>query len=306
MTTLQLKLVLAIKDHGSISNAAKELEISQPNASNYVKVLEQEVGFEIFRRSSTGMTVTPKGEQFLIYARQIADMNDKALNLRNAEEIYRLRLGTVNYYAVAEPFFQICADHRDDAKADLCLYNVSISDGIARLLRHNLDVVAVAIMKHQVVGLTRECQSAGVELHSICEIPSVIMLRKNHPAIKDGRCLNITQGSDAMKDFPYVGMRNLSETSASTDYNDTDFVQCSYKVLVDDTNMRLRIIEATNGFGFGIQSSYRMISQFDITHFPVPGITLELFCLTLPGSEKQIAVKDYLKLLKKEMSKISL
>jgi len=217
MTTLQLKLVLAIKEYGSISNAAKELDISQPNASNYVKVLEQELGFEIFRRLSTGMTVTPKGEQFLIYARQITDMNDKAMNLRNAEDVYRLRLGTVNYYSVAEPFFQICAEHRDDAKNDLCLYNVSIFDGIQRLLRQNLDIVAVPVMKHQLVGLKRECQSAGVEIRSICEIPSVIMLRNGHPAIKDGRCMNITQGSDAMKDFPYIGMRNLSETSASTD-----------------------------------------------------------------------------------------
>jgi len=70
--------------------------------------------------------------------------------------------------------------------------------------------------------------------------------------------------------------------------------------------MRLRMIEATNGFGFGIQSSYRLFSQFDITYFPVPGVTLELLCLTLPEAEKQPAVKDYLMLLKKEMSRISL
>jgi len=302
MTTLQIKLAVAIKDFGSISNAAKALEISQPNASNYIKALEQELGFSVFQRARTGVEVTPKGEEFLIYARQMLEMNDKAMKLRDTNEVYRLRLGTVNYYTAVEPFFELCTAHRDNAKNDFCLYNVSVSDGIQKLLHHSLDVVAVPIMRHQVVGLIRECKLAGIEMHDICDIPAVIMVRKNHPAAFDGRCMNIVQGSDAMKEFPYVGMRNLAENPGPNDYNDSDFIQCSYKILVDDTNMRLRMIEATNGFGFGILSSYKMMSQFSLDHFPVPNFSLHLYCLTLPNALKQCPIADYVASLKNEMS----
>jgi DNA-binding transcriptional LysR family regulator len=48
MTLQQLKYILAIVDCGSISEAAKQLYISQPSLSNAVKELEEEFGIEIF------------------------------------------------------------------------------------------------------------------------------------------------------------------------------------------------------------------------------------------------------------------
>ena len=71
MTLQQLKYVIAIADSGSVNAASKRLYVSQPSLSSAVKDLEEEVGFEVFRRSNRGVIITAQGEEFLNYARQV-------------------------------------------------------------------------------------------------------------------------------------------------------------------------------------------------------------------------------------------
>ena len=71
MTLQQLKYVIEIADSGSVNAASKNLYVSQPSLSGAVKSLEEEIGFELFRRSNRGVTVTAEGEEFLNYARQV-------------------------------------------------------------------------------------------------------------------------------------------------------------------------------------------------------------------------------------------
>lgn len=73
MTLQQLRYAVAIADHKSMNKAAAELFISQPSLSNTIKDLEDEIHIEIFERSNRGIVITPKGEEFLGYARQMLD-----------------------------------------------------------------------------------------------------------------------------------------------------------------------------------------------------------------------------------------
>ena len=70
MTLQQLKYIIGIVNSGSINEAAKRLFISQPSLSKAVRELENELNFEIFRRSSKGIS----------------------LKSRSCREFYRLRL----------------------------------------------------------------------------------------------------------------------------------------------------------------------------------------------------------------------
>ena len=71
MTIQQLKYILAVAEVGSITEAAKQLFISQPSLSNSIKETEKEAGITIFIRSRTGITLTKEGTEFLGYARQV-------------------------------------------------------------------------------------------------------------------------------------------------------------------------------------------------------------------------------------------
>ena len=73
MTLQQLQQVIMIADCGSMNEAAKKLFVSQPNLSSVVKELEEETGITIFLRSNRGIVITPEGEEFIGYARQVAE-----------------------------------------------------------------------------------------------------------------------------------------------------------------------------------------------------------------------------------------
>ncbi len=76
MTLNQLKYVIALSKEKSISEAAKKLFISQPSLTASLKGLEEEVGFDIFLRTKSGISLTAKGEEFLGYAKSVMDQFD--------------------------------------------------------------------------------------------------------------------------------------------------------------------------------------------------------------------------------------
>lgn len=76
MTLLQLKYIVKIVECGSMNEASHALYVSQPALSSSVKELENELGIEIFTRSSQGIALTVDGAEFLTYARQVLDQAD--------------------------------------------------------------------------------------------------------------------------------------------------------------------------------------------------------------------------------------
>ena len=52
MTSLQVQYFLKVAESMSFSKAAEELYVSQPSVSRQVQLLEQELGFSLFDRSS--------------------------------------------------------------------------------------------------------------------------------------------------------------------------------------------------------------------------------------------------------------
>jgi len=76
MTLQQLRYIIKIVECGSITEAAKQLFISQPSLSNAVKELETELGIEIFYRTTKGISLSIDGTEFLSYARQVVEQTE--------------------------------------------------------------------------------------------------------------------------------------------------------------------------------------------------------------------------------------
>jgi len=83
-----LKYIVSVAEIGSITEAAKRLHISQPSLSAALKEAEKEVGFEIFKRSRSGIALTKEGVELLGYARQVI----QEMNLLEDRFISKLRL----------------------------------------------------------------------------------------------------------------------------------------------------------------------------------------------------------------------
>lgn len=71
MDLRQLKYFVAVFEHGNLSRAAEDIPISQPALTRSVKMLEDELGVELFERHARGAAPTPAGERFYHHAKSI-------------------------------------------------------------------------------------------------------------------------------------------------------------------------------------------------------------------------------------------
>ena len=76
MTLQQLKYVVTVAEKGTLSDAAKELFVSQPALTKAIKELEDEMNVSIFNRTNKGVIVSLEGDRFLGYARQVLEQTD--------------------------------------------------------------------------------------------------------------------------------------------------------------------------------------------------------------------------------------
>ena len=66
-----LKYIIAVNNFKSISKAAEEMYVTQPNISKIIQNVEKELGFPIFTRTSRGVTTTIEGQEFISKANEI-------------------------------------------------------------------------------------------------------------------------------------------------------------------------------------------------------------------------------------------
>ncbi|MGM1053894.1 MAG: LysR family transcriptional regulator [Pseudomonadota bacterium] len=79
MELRHLRYFCVVAEELNLTNAAERLHMSQPPLSRQIKQLEQEVGAELFERSSRGMRLTATGLFFQQHALQILEKVDVTL-----------------------------------------------------------------------------------------------------------------------------------------------------------------------------------------------------------------------------------
>ncbi len=109
MTLQQLKYMIIVAERGSITEAAKELYISQPSLSGAVKEVEKEAGITIFSRCRAGVALTKEGMEFLGYARQVVQqmelLESKYIDKKPAKQ--RFCVSTQHYTFTTNAFVEL-------------------------------------------------------------------------------------------------------------------------------------------------------------------------------------------------------
>lgn len=84
----EIRYALSVAKERSFTKAAARLNISQSAVSEQVRLLEEEIGFSLFRRTSRGIELTEQGRTFLYEAERVASdllsLSDTARRLRGA------------------------------------------------------------------------------------------------------------------------------------------------------------------------------------------------------------------------------
>ncbi|RFU66643.1 LysR family transcriptional regulator [Peribacillus glennii] len=102
MKLQQLRYFIEIVMCGSINEASRRLYISQPSLSKAIKELEKEVGISLFTRTSTGITLSSDGAEFLGYARQVVEqvelLERRYFNTAPSQQLFSI---STQHYAFA-------------------------------------------------------------------------------------------------------------------------------------------------------------------------------------------------------------
>ena len=68
-----IQAFLSVEAEGSLSAAARALGVSQPTLGRQVKLMEEQLGIELFHRQPKGLSLTAEGEALLPHARAMSE-----------------------------------------------------------------------------------------------------------------------------------------------------------------------------------------------------------------------------------------
>ena len=207
MTLTQLRYVITVASVDSMSEGARILFISQPSLSASVKELETEIGIELFRRTNRGISLTPEGEEFIGYARQVVEqyelMESKYIEKEKIKKKFSVSMQhyTFAVNAFVEMVKQFGMDEYEFAVRETKTYDV-IED--VKNFKSEIGILYVNNFNRNV--LEKLFRESNLEFHEILKCHIYVYLWKGHPlAVKESitlkdleeyPCLSFDQGSN--------------------------------------------------------------------------------------------------------------
>ncbi len=144
MDLRRLTCFLAVADELNFSRAAQRLHMSQPPLSQQIRLLEQEMGAQLFERSRRAVTLTPAGLLLQEKARQIVELHQQAGELcRMAAHglAGRLRIAFTASVPLFDAFSAMLRDFRTRyPEVELDLQHMTTGEQIAALTAGQIDI----------------------------------------------------------------------------------------------------------------------------------------------------------------------
>ncbi|WP_027399656.1 LysR family transcriptional regulator [Anaerovorax odorimutans] len=205
MTLQQLKYIIKIVEFRSITEAAKQLFITQPSLSNAVKELENELCIEIFNRSSKGITLTIDGAEFLSYARQVVEQSELLEQRYKGKKPSRqlCSVSTQHYAFSVNAFVELVKESNAD-EYEFTLRETRTYDIIedVKNMRSEIGIMYINDFNEKVI--TKLLKENRLEFHPLFEADPHVFISATNPLAKkeqvtlkdleDFPCLSFEQG----------------------------------------------------------------------------------------------------------------
>ncbi|MDD2978527.1 MAG: LysR family transcriptional regulator [Hespellia sp.] len=207
MTLTQLRYAIIVADTKSMNKAAGALYIAQPSLSSAVKELEEEIGIDIFIRTNRGVTITPEGEEFLGYARQIVEqyqlMESRYIEKANVKKKFSVSMQhyTFAVNAFVEMVKQFGMDEYEFAVHETKTYNV-----IENVKNFKSEIGILYLNEFNQKVLLKLFKEYNLEFHEILKCGIYVYMWKGHPLadreeisleeLAEFPCLSFDQGKN--------------------------------------------------------------------------------------------------------------
>lgn len=174
MDLIDLDLVVAVADAGSITHGATAAHLSLPSASTRIRGLERALGVEVFRRDRRGVTPTRAGAALVRHAREIRQAVQRmraelAEHADGRPAAVRVLANTAAVTSELTPAVTAFVTAHPSARVDLCE-------------RTGRDVVAAVTERHADLGIVADSVDlGGLEVRLLRPDPLVVLTRPADP-----------------------------------------------------------------------------------------------------------------------------
>ena len=272
---LQLKYAVEVEKTGSISKAAENLYMNQPNLSKSIRELEDDLGIAIFDRTAKGVVPTEKGREFLCYARsilsQIAEM--EALYKKSDEKKTRFDLCAPRASYVSQALTEVILSLGPEAD-----YSIDYREaGAMRTIKQVANGVnQLGVIRYQTIyepNYLNTLAERSLAYEQVCEFACFAILSAEHPLanlqVVSNRdlasCTEVMYGDASIPALPVNQARELAQA-----------IEAKNTITVYERASQLELISR-------LKTAYAIVS-------PVPQEVLDRFQLVqrrvdLPGNQ---------------------
>lgn len=206
MTLAQLRYAIVVADSKSMNEAARELFISQPSLSAAMKDLEEELGIDVFIRSSRGVTLTPEGEEFIGYARQVVEQYQliETKYIEKTEVKKKFGVSMQHYSFAVNAFIEMVKQFGMD-EYEFAVRETKTSEVIEDVKNFKSEIGILYLNEFNEKVITKLLNESDLEFHELLKCKIYVYMWKGHPLagkdeirleeLKDYPCLAFEQGS---------------------------------------------------------------------------------------------------------------
>ena len=229
MNIQQLRYVVAIANSGTFREAAEKMYVSQPSLSISVRDLEKELGFKIFRRTSSGTFLTRRGMEFYEKAQELVKGFDVFQNqYANPEEEKDEFSIASQHYDFLPPTITAFSERYPDYK-NFRIFESTTVQILDEVAQGHSEIGIIYLNNQNQKGIMQRVEKLGLEVIELIPFQTHIYLREGHPLAKkeelvmedlaDLPTVRFTQEKD---EYLYYS-ENFVDTSASSQmFNVTD------------------------------------------------------------------------------------
>ena len=183
MNTVLLQYAVEVEKTGSITQAAANLYMDQPNLSKAIKTLEEGLGAPIFKRTSKGVVPTARGRIFLEHARNVLIQIDEMEHLYKTGDgsgvEFSLSMPRASYISTA--FSGFIKEMGAESMMNVWLRETNSTDTIRDVEtgEYNLGIIRYPVTSEKYYA--RETAAKGLIMESVFEYSLRILMSNAHP-----------------------------------------------------------------------------------------------------------------------------
>ena len=246
MNIQQLRYVVAIANSGTFREAAEKMYVSQPSLSISVRDLEKELGFKIFRRTSSGTFLTRRGMEFYEKAQELVKGFDVFQNqYANPEEEKDEFSIASQHYDFLPPTITAFSQQYPDYK-NFRIFESTTVQILDEVAQGHSEIGIIYLNNQNQKGIMQRIEKLGLEVIELIPFQTHIYLRECHPLAKKKELV-----MEDLVDLPTVRFTQEKDEYLYYSENFVDTSASSQMFNVTDRATLNGILERTNAYATG-------------------------------------------------------